>query len=97
MTEHHQDPDTTSASATDGHDQIHHYEIRVRGHLAPRWSAWFDGLDVTDAGDGTTVISGPLIDESALHGLLHKLRDIGVPLLALTQLPTDAHTNPERP
>jgi hypothetical protein len=61
------------------------YEIRVSGHLEPRWQAWFDGLNLTTADDGTTVIRGAIVDQAALHGLLHKLRDIGVPLISLTQ------------
>jgi hypothetical protein len=63
------------------------YEIRVEGHLSPRWAAWFDGLELIAEDDGTTVIRGPVVDQAALHGLLHKLRDIGVPLVSLTQLP----------
>lgn len=61
------------------------YEIRVRGHLAARWSAWFDGLSLTNESDGTTVISGPIADQAALHGLLQKLRDAGMPLISVTQ------------
>src|SRR5205823_2515073 len=67
------------------------YVIRVKGHLGPRWTAWFDGLSLTTDDDGTTVICGPVVDQAALHGLLQKVRDIGVPLLSLTQVP------PERP
>lgn len=92
MTTDDRNPDTTPASAADGHDPIHHYEIRVEGRLAPRWSAWFDGLTVTALDDGSTVIHGPVADQSALHGLLQKLRDVGVPLLSLTQVPPDAPT-----
>jgi hypothetical protein len=62
------------------------YEIRVAGHLSSRWEAWFDGLSLTEAGDGTTVIRGPLVDQSALHGVLQKLRDLGIPLISVTQL-----------
>jgi hypothetical protein len=62
------------------------YEIRVTGHLDTRWAAWFDGLSLTRVADGITVIRGPIVDQAALHGVLQKLRDIGVPLIALTQL-----------
>ena len=65
------------------------YEIRVKGHLNSRWAAWFDGLNLTRKEDGTTVIHGQIVDEAALHGVLQKLRDIGVPLIALTQLPSE--------
>lgn len=65
------------------------YEIRVQGRLDDRWSAWLDGFDLTRADDGTTVLRGPVIDQAALHGLLHKLRDIGLPLLAVTRTDPD--------
>jgi hypothetical protein len=60
------------------------YEICVQGRLDDRWSAWFDGLDLSRA-DDTTVLRGPITDQAALHGLLHKLRDLGVPLLSVTR------------
>jgi hypothetical protein len=62
------------------------YEIRLRGHLDARWAAWFDGLDLTNQSDGTTVISGPVADQAALHGLLQKVRDTGLPLLSIQQV-----------
>ena len=61
------------------------YEIRVQGRLDDRWAAWFDGLDLTRTDDGTTVLRGPVADQAALHGLLHKLRDLGVPLHSVTR------------
>ena len=70
-----------------GHDPILHYEIRVRGRLAPHWSTWFDGMHVTSRADGITVITGPVADQSALHGVIQKLRDVGIPLISLTQVP----------
>jgi hypothetical protein len=70
------------------------YEIRVDGHLGTRWAAWFDGLAITSQGDGTTVLRGPVVDQAALHGLLQKLRDVGIPLISLRQVPT--HDAPER-
>ncbi len=66
-----------------------HYEIRVRGHLGPRWTAWFDGLSLTREDDGTTVIRGPVADQAALHGVLQKLRDLGLPLVALGPVASD--------
>lgn len=57
----------------------------MAGRLAPRWSAWFDGLAVAPGPDGTTVLHGPVPDQAALHGLLAKLRDLGLPLISLTQ------------
>lgn len=62
------------------------YEIRVQGHLNPRWATWFDGLTLTAAEGGVTVIEGPIEDQSALHGVLQKLRDLGIPLISVTQL-----------
>lgn len=64
-----------------------HVSVRVQGHLPPRWSAWFDGLAVTTDPDGTTVISGPIADQAALHGVLQQLRDLGIPLLEVTRIP----------
>ena len=59
------------------------YEIRVKGHLNARWADWFDGLTVTQESDGTTVLSGSVMDQAALHGLLGKVRDLGLPLIAV--------------
>ena len=63
------------------------YEIRVKGHLADRWAAWFDGMTLTRRADGTTVLDGPVADQSALHGLLRKVSDLGVPLVSVTPTP----------
>ena len=65
------------------------YEIRLEGHLAPRWAAWFDGLSLAHKSDGTTIIHGFVADQAALHGLLQKVRDIGVPLISVTQVQPD--------
>jgi hypothetical protein len=61
------------------------YEIRVQGRLDDRWAAWFDGLNLSRTDDGTTVLRGPVTDQAALHGLLHKLRDLGVTLHSVTR------------
>ena len=63
------------------------YAIRVRGHLADRWATWFDGMTLTRRPDGTTVLDGPVADQSALHGLLRKVSDLGLPLVSLTPTP----------
>jgi len=60
------------------------YEIRLRGHLETRWAAWFDGMTLSHERDGSTVLSGPVVDQAALHGLLQKVRDIGLPLVSVT-------------
>lgn len=62
------------------------YELRVRGHLDAHWSAWFEGLAVIHQDDGTTVLRGQVSDQSELHGLLAKVRDLGVPLVSITSL-----------
>jgi hypothetical protein len=65
------------------------YEIRVKGHLGPRWAARFDGMTLTTRPDGTTLLEGPVVDQAALHGLLRTLGDLGIPLLSVTQV--DSH------
>jgi hypothetical protein len=62
------------------------YQITVKGHLNPNWANWFDGLTITPLPNGTTLISGPMVDQAALHGLLRKVRDLGVPLLSVTRV-----------
>ena len=61
------------------------YEIRLAGHLDARWAAWFDGLTVGHDVDGTTLISGPIADQAALHGVIQRVRDLGLPLLSVTR------------
>lgn len=68
----------------DGGREARRYEIRIRGHLDTRWASWFEGMSLTHAPDGTTALSGIVADQAALHGLLQKLRDIGVPLISIT-------------
>jgi hypothetical protein len=71
------------------------YEIRLTGHLDARWGAWFDGLTVSHEADGTTVISGLIVDQAALHGLLQRVRDLGMPLVSVTRAEA-YHITPER-
>ena len=84
------------------HAPVPHYEIRVDGHLGSRWAAWFDGMTLTAEDDGTTVIRGPVVDQAALHGLLQKLRDLGITLLSLiplarTRRSSSRTTHPTKP
>ena len=65
------------------------YEIRVGGVLESRWSAWFDGLQVTSDHADQTTIAGPVTDQAALHGLLAKVRDLGLPLLSVCRIDPD--------
>jgi len=60
------------------------YVIRVMGHLDPQWSEWFDGLVITQLQSGSTVLSGDIVDQAALHGALNKIRDLNLPLISVT-------------
>jgi len=66
------------------HPEPELYEIRVRGHLDARWANLFDGLTITLEEDGNTLLTGPVIDQAALHGLLKKVRDLGLPLVSVS-------------
>lgn len=79
---------------TSQHDAAR-YEIRVQGHLAARWSELFDGHSLTAERDGVTRITGPVLDQAALHGLLRRVRDTGLPLLSVTQLDGVPNQAPE--
>jgi hypothetical protein len=64
------------------------YEIRTQGHIGERWSDWFEGMTLADEPDGTTLIRCPARDQAALHGLLAKIRDLGLPLISVTPTST---------
>jgi hypothetical protein len=68
------------------------YEIRLEGHLEARWATWFDGLSLRLEPDGTSVIHGPIADQAALHGLIQRVRDAGLPLVSVTRIQPD-HVN----
>ena len=59
-------------------------ELRIKGHLDDRWADWFEGLSFTHESDGTTLLSGAVVDQAALFGLLRKVRDLGMPLISIT-------------
>jgi hypothetical protein len=68
------------------------YEIRLKGHLDPRWGASFEGLSLTHENDGITLIAGHVVDQAALHGLLRRVRDLGLPLVSVQHV----ELNPRR-
>ena len=77
---------TDQRTPTPDRPEAGRYEIRLTGHLDVRWAAWFDGLTVSHETDGTTVISGPVADQAALHGVLQRVRDLGLPLVSVTRI-----------
>ena len=79
-----------SATSAGRHQNPGRYEIRVKGRLNARWAGWFDGLTLTHDSDGTTIIHGPVADQAALHGLLQKIRDLGLPLISVNHLDPEA-------
>ena len=76
-------------------DETNVYRIRVRGQLSRRWADWFDGFQMTSQGD-ETVLTGPVIDQAALHGALAKIRDLGLPILLVENLEGQAGEADER-
>ena len=62
------------------------YKIRVKGHLGCQWTEWFDGLIITPEENGETLLTGPVVDQAALHGLIKKVRDLGLPLISVMRI-----------
>ena len=73
-------------TSTEDHDEPGRYEIRIKGHLDGRWADWFEGMTITLKEDGETLLTGPVTDQAALHGLLRKVRDLGLPLLSVNRI-----------
>ena len=73
-------------ASTEDHTELGLYEIRIQGHLAGRWADWFESLTITLQEDGVTLLTGPVVDQAALHSLLRKVRDLGMPLLSVNRV-----------
>lgn len=71
------------------------YQIRLKGYLSQQWREWFDGLTITLGEDGNTLLSGPVMDQAALHGILKRIRDVGMPLLSVNALESNLANNHE--
>jgi hypothetical protein len=80
---------TNQRTPTPDRPEARRYEIRFTGHLDAHWTGWFDGLTVSHESDGTTVISGPIADQAALHGVLQRVRDLGLPLVSVIRMDAD--------
>ncbi len=76
-------------ASTQDHYEAGTYEIRIKGHLDDKWADWFAGLTITLEEDGDTLLTGPVIDQAALHGLLKKVRDLGMTLISVVQVQLD--------
>jgi hypothetical protein len=73
--------------------QAAYYRILVKGHLEPSWGSWFDGMSIQNLPDGETMLTGPVADQAMLHGLLIKIRDLGLPLISLSRLSAEKREN----
>ena len=80
--------------STENHHEPGLYEIRIKGHLDDKWADWFDGLTITRADNGETLLHGTVIDQAALHGVLRKVRDLGLPLLSVMQVDSKQTNKP---
>jgi hypothetical protein len=71
------------------------YQIQIQGHLGSQWTDWFEGLSITLEDNGETLLTGPVVDQAELHGLLKKVRDLGMPLLSIIRLQPDQADTPD--
>ena len=77
---------SNKANVTSDPDQPMVYQIRITGHLGHTWIDWFEGLTISLEDNGDTLLTGPLVDQAALHGLLKKVRDLGMPLVSVKRV-----------
>ena len=86
-------PNKPNAQRDPSHPMI--YQIRIKGHLGPQWADWFGGLTITLEDNGDTLLTGPVLDQAALHGLLRTVRDLGLPLISVTHAQTGQADGPD--
>jgi len=86
---------SATPASTEKHHEPGRYEIRIKGHLDNRWATWFDGLTITRGDNGETLLTGPVLDQAVLHGLLRKVRDLGMPLLSVMQVDAKQANGPD--
>jgi hypothetical protein len=82
-------------ASTEYHGVSGLFEIRLKGHLEVRWAEWFEGMTITLEEDGNTLLTGPVVDQAALHGLLKKVRDLGMPLISVNCVDPGQAKTPE--
>ena len=82
--------------STNQNEKAKIYQIRIEGPLDQQWTDWFEGLTITQEEGGTTVLTGAIADQSALHGLLKKVRDLGIPLVSVNRIETAGSPNPDQ-
>ena len=81
--------ETQRTAGSRGRDELQTYAVRIKGHLESRWADWFEGLTVRQEEEGVTLVTGPMLDQAALHGLMRKVRDLGLTLLSITPAAPD--------
>ena len=86
---------STTHGSTEEYPEPDHYEIRIKGHLDQRWAEWFDGMTITLEDNGETLLAGSVVDQAALHGLLRKVRDLGLPLVSVNQVDFNQAISPD--
>jgi hypothetical protein len=85
--------DTPSRETDSGQPVV--YRIRIKGHLGPRWTDWFEGMVITLEDNGDTLLTGPVVDQAALHGLLKKIRNLGLPLVSVMEVDPNRANEPD--
>ncbi len=80
---------------TTDQDQPKVYQIRMKGHLGRHWSDWFEGMSITPEANGDTVLTGPVVDQAALHAVLKRVRDVNLPLLSIMEVRSKGEDTPD--